>query len=35
LFFANLKLILALDADESMKQTFIPTFANDAIKRKY
>jgi len=35
LFFANLRLILALDADESMKQTFIPTFAIDAIRRKY
>lgn len=35
LFLANLRLILARDADESMKQTFIPTFARDAIKRKY
>jgi hypothetical protein len=35
LFLANLRLILAREADESMKQTFIPTFASDAIKRKY
>jgi hypothetical protein len=35
LFLANLRLILAREADESMKQTLIPTFASDAIKRKY
>jgi hypothetical protein len=35
LFFANLRLILARDADESMKQTLIPTFARDAMRRKY
>jgi len=34
LFFANLKFILALDADDSMKQIFLPTFAKEAISRK-
>ena len=32
--FANLTFILALEADESMKQTFFPTFAIDAISKK-
>ena len=33
--FANLRFIEALDADESIKHIFLPTFANDAIKRKW
>lgn len=32
--FANLTLMLARDADESKKQTFFPTFAIEASKRK-
>jgi hypothetical protein len=35
LFFANLRFILALEAEDNMKQTFIPTFDKDAIIRKY
>ena len=32
--FANLTLILALDADDSIKHTFLPTLAIEAIRRK-
>jgi hypothetical protein len=35
LFLANLRLILARDAELSMKQTFLPTLARLAIARKY
>jgi len=35
LFFANLKLIEALDADESIQQIFLPTLAKEAINKKY
>lgn len=35
LFLANYKFILALDADDNMKQTFLPTLASDAMSRKY
>jgi tagatose-1,6-bisphosphate aldolase len=34
-YFANLWLILALDADESMKQMFLPQLAIEAISKKY
>ena len=33
--FANLTLILARDADESKKQTFLPTLATEASRRKW
>lgn len=33
--FANLMLILALEADDSKKQTFLPTLAIDASIRKW
>ena len=32
---ANLRLMLALLAEDSIKQMFLPTFARDAIARKY
>lgn len=35
LFFANLKLIEALEADESIKHIFLPILANEAIIKKY
>jgi hypothetical protein len=35
LFLANLRLMLALDAEDSMKQMFLPQFAIDAIIKKY
>jgi len=35
LFLANLRLIEALDADESMKHIFLPMLAKDAINKKY
>ena len=34
-FLANRKLILALEADDSIKQIFFPTFAREAIAKKY
>ena len=34
LFLANYKLILALDAEARSQQTFLPTFAADAINKK-
>lgn len=35
LAFANLRLILALEAEESIKQMFLATFAREAINKKY
>ena len=35
LFFANLRLIEALEADESIKHIFLPMFAVAAIIKKY
>lgn len=35
LFFANLKLIDALEADESIQQMFLQTLAEEAIIKKY
>lgn len=33
--FANRRWIADLEADESMKLTFFPIFANDAMAKKY
>jgi hypothetical protein len=33
-YFENLKFILALEAEESIKHIFLPTFDNDAIAKK-
>lgn len=35
LFFANLRFIEALEADESIKHIFLPIFAVAAINKKY
>jgi len=35
LFFANLRLMLALDAELSIKHMFLPTFARLAINKKF
>ena len=34
-YFAKLRLMLALDAEESKKHTFLAAFAIDAIAKKY